>query len=117
MRGIFLFLITASIACACYADFISSKTSQIFHTRGCRYASSLREIDTEDGPANAFVYETYPEAIEAELRPCKVCDPQPGSEPDPDPEPEPDPNTIIPLPPEPSIIIPIEGVILAMDWL
>ena len=69
-----IFLLTVMVfVCPSFADFISSKTSKIFHTRECRYAANLNED-------NAIIYETYQDAIDAELRACLVCDPQPDPE-------------------------------------
>ena len=90
------------------ADFISSKTSQIFHELDCRYASKLTE-------ENSATYLTYQEAVDDGLRGCNVCEPEP--DPDiPDPEPELDTNEIsIILPKQASTIIPISGMVLQMD--
>jgi len=83
--------------------FLSSKTSSVFHTTGCRYSANLNDT-------NSFSYDTYQQAIDAGLRPCKICDPEPII------PPVPDPNQILPLPPVPSIITPIHGVVIQSDY-
>ncbi len=110
MRKIILFAMILLFACPVFADFISSKTSQIFHELDCRYAAPLNDT-------NAFLYSTYNDAIEAGLRPCLVCEPQPDIDEPGEPEEPEEPNGVIIIPPkEASIIIPMKGVILGMDY-
>ena len=105
MKKIILFIIVLLCITPIFADLISSKTSQIFHKKSCRYATNLNET-------NSFIYNNYQDAIDAGLRACKVCNPKP----EPKPEPEPDPNDINLFPKQPSIVIPINGVVLQMDY-
>jgi len=83
---------------------ISSKTSKIFHKFDCRYASSLTTL-------NANIFDTYEIAIEAELRPCKTCKPQPS-------EIIPvDPNIINIIPSrESTSFFPINGVVIQSEY-
>ncbi len=113
MKKITLFIIIAIIILLCAisvsADFISSKTSKIFHELDCRYATNLNED-------NSDTYSTYQEAIDDGLRGCNVCQPAPDpNEPEPDLDPEPDPNDINLFPKQPSIVIPINGMVLQMS--
>jgi len=109
MKKIILFIIFVVFISPSFADFISSKTSKVFHDRDCRYAQSLND-------ENADVYIFYSDAINDGLRKCSVCNPQPGEESDPDPDP--DPNDVVEvLPPKiPTVVIPINGMAIQMNY-
>ena len=98
-------------------NFISSKTSSVFHTMECRYVTdSLKQ--------NADYYLTYEDAIEDELRGCRVCNPAPIEPEEPEEPEEPDypdwiddPNRIwIEPSPTPATLFPISGVVLQSEY-
>jgi hypothetical protein len=82
----------------------SSNSSQVFHRFTCRYAINL---DT----TNSEIFDSYELAMEAGLRPCKTCKPEPA------PEPPVDPN-IVNIDPtiEATNLFPINGVVLQSGY-
>lgn len=116
MKKIFfciLFLMLINFSLSENYNFISSRTSNVFHYLDCRYV-------TESMLGSSDFYLTYEEAIADGLRECRVCEPSPLIIPEPEPEPEPypeDPNRIwIEPSPTPATLFPISGVVLQSEY-
>lgn len=112
MRGKAIVLLTAlfllslvSLSYAAIDRFVSSKTSNVFHTLDCRYAANLTNL-------NADFFEHYQDAIDRGLTPCQICKPEPEPE-----EPEVDPNDVLIFEtPDPAIIMPTPTLIIHSAW-